>query len=491
MRRWLILAACGLGNVTLPAQVPDPGEISLVATSGPPAPAVLTTPPVAATHAPAPDGRIATATPIQLAANTPASGNDALPQPLAPSPEPAPVSKQAPTPAAKTAETPAPAKEKSGKTPGEVVPDDGGIPDTLYPVPAKQAPDAPEKTPSCFGQVEYLRSHRDNLMAIDYLKKIVTNTDLSPRDRSRSIIELADCLAAEHQESEALCWLKIWTQLFPGRTEFGAVAFRIGTIYTHMGLPSLARDAFYLTLAHTLNEGQMQNDADIHEYQRLTVGTLWALATNEYGAGEWARGAKLFHRYYTEATTGSAISLEKAAFLEADCYYQVHDAAKALSLYEDALAKHPFNILAPEARLRLYHLYLMKGETQKAQDDLESLVWTVRTVWPKDEAYWQKQTAQLLMAINKDSKTVLPPLLQTSSKLAANAKTTEGKTWQDSLNHYDALVGYEAAAAPGSVEGKKDAGMTDVHHHLSEDDDLLALDRNLNQLLPPTDSNSQ
>ncbi len=238
--------------------------------------------------------------------------------------------------------------------------------------------------------------------------------------------------------------------MYPKRPEFGAVAFRVGTIYTQMGLPGLARDAYYLTLAHSLSDGQVQSDEDIKEYQMLTVGTLWALSTNEYQAGQWARAAELFHRYYTEATTGPAISLEKATFLEADCYYQLRQGDKALALYEDALNKHPFNPLAPEARLRLYHLDMMKNEPGKAQQELEALVWTVRTVWPKDEAYWQKQTVQLLMAVHKDDVTVLPPLLHEATKLSP-----EGKTWQESLDHYDALVGYEAAATQGSTEGQK------------------------------------
>jgi outer membrane protein assembly factor BamD (BamD/ComL family) len=437
MRRWLILFACGLTGISSPAQVPDPGVIAEASAAS------------AAVSVPAP----------------------------------------APKESDKVAEAPAPAAPATPAVPAaptaasqEVVPDDGGIPDTLNTVAAKPAPDAAEKMPACFTQIEYWRKHHDGNMAIVYLRQVVTNKNLSSQDRSRAIVELADCLTAEHQEAEALCWLKIWIQLYPTRPEFGAVAFRIGTMYTQMGLPDLARDAYYLTLAHTINDGQVQSAEDLKEYTRLTVGTLWALAANEYKAGQWTRAAELFSRYRTEATTGTPLSLEKAAFLEADCYYQSHDADKALSLYEDTLGKHPFNALAPEARLRLYHLYVMKGATQKAEEDLEALAWTVRTVWPKDETYWQKETAQMLFAVNKKNIDVLPPLFQESSKLSH-----EGKTWQEALNHYDALVGYEAITTQGIMDSHDNSsGQADVvRHHLQEEDDLIAMNRNLNQLLPP------
>jgi outer membrane protein assembly factor BamD (BamD/ComL family) len=367
-------------------------------------------------------------------------------------------------------------QDKVAEKTTEVVPDNGGIFDTLNEPKAKMASDIPDKAPAYFGQVDYLRQHHDSVSAVDYLRRIVNNGALPPQERARAMIELADSLTEAHQEAEALCWLKLWMQMFPGRTEYGAVAYRAGLIYTQMGLPGLARDAFYSTLAHTLNEGDVQKPDDLKQYTRLTTGTLWALATNEYQAGNWKRSAELFDRYQKEGTGAPAASVEKAEFLEAESYYQLHDADQALPAYESALQKHPFNHLALEGRLRLYHLDMLKKQPLKAKEELEALAWTVRTVWPKEETYWQKQAAQLLLAINAKDVSVLPPVLKGSEQLSR-----EGKSWQDALEHYDALMSYGTAAAK-TGDSSANAGS---HHQLPEEANLVAIDRVLNEVLPP------
>lgn len=358
--------------------------------------------------------------------------------------------------------------------------DDGTIHDSIGLVSVRPLPDVIEAEPVYLQRVDYLRQHNDNITAISYLREIVNNVNILPQDRARVILELADCLSLQGEKAESLCWLKIWMQLYPTRPEFGAVAYRVGTQYMQMGLPDLARDAFYLALAHAVNQGEVKNANDVKEYTRLTEATLWGLAANEYQNGQWARAAQLFDRYRKEATTASSLSLEKAAFLQADCYYQLKLADKALPLYEQTLAQHPFNPLAPQARLRLYHLYLIKHESKPAEEDLEALVWTVRTVWPKEETYWQKQTAELLLALNQKDITVIPPLLQQSAQLPS-----QGKTWQDALNHYDTLVRYEAETTQASQDDPgASTGSAGAQHVLPEDEDLLAMDRSINQLPP-------
>jgi len=359
---------------------------------------------------------------------------------------------------------------------------DGGIHDSLGFATIRPVPDADGKPPPFFQQVDYLLKHKDTVMAIAYLRNIVTNPDLAPQYRARVILQLADCLAAQHQEAESLCWLKIWVELYPARPEIGAVAYRVGSLYTQMGLPDLARDAYYLALAHTINEGQVQNAEDLKRYTELTVGTLWGLATNEYQSGQWQRASELFARYQQECPTASPLSLEKAAFLEADCYYQLKQTDKAVSLYETTLQKHPFNPLAPEARLRLYHLYILTHAPEKARADLEALAWTVRTVWPKDETYWQKQTAELLLALNQKNASVLPPLVRQSSQLPP-----EGKTWQEAINHYDKLISYQTTNANMNSQADS-SGHANVGQGLPEEADLLAMSRSLNQLPPPLPS---
>jgi outer membrane protein assembly factor BamD (BamD/ComL family) len=364
----------------------------------------------------------------------------------------------------------------------EKIPTDGGTPDSFKTNVAKPTPDRPETDLACFQQVDYLRRHNDPVQAIDYLKHLATNASLLPQDRSRAMIELADTLQARGDDAEALWGLKIWAELFPGRREFAAVAYRMAGFYSKMGMPDLARDAYYLALAHAVNQGQMVSGDDLMNYSKLTTATLWGLAANEYQAGLWARAAELFDRYQREATAASPLSLEKAAFLQADCYYQLRKIDDAIKLYDDTLTKHPFNPLAPQARLRLYHLYVMKNAPARAQAELEALVWTVRTVWPRDEAYWQKQTAQFLLAINQKNADVLPPLVKQSAQLPP-----EGKSWQDTIKHYDALVSYQVVKACPITGGHAD-GFSKVgdKNSLEEENDLLVMNNRLNQVLPPS-----
>ncbi len=228
---------------------------------------------------------------------------------------------------------------------------------------------------------------------------------------------MADVLDSQGEKAEALCWLKIWCELFPGRSEFGGVAYRIADFYSKLGMTDLARDAYYMALAHAVNQGQMLGKDDLAYYTKLTTATLWGLAANEYEAGQWSRAAELFERYRREAGAATPLSVEKSQYLQADCYYQLKQADAAIKLYADILSQHPFNPLAPQARLRLYHLYVMRGQPGKARAELESLIWTVRTVWPKDEPYWQKETAQLLLTINQKNAEVLPPLVKESALL--------------------------------------------------------------------------
>ena len=410
----------------------------------------------------------ATATPIAA----PASASGSAPAPLAPPPDPTPT-------AASPSSAPADLAPQFVHAAGAVR-DDGSIQDSLGFIAIRPVPDPTGELPTFIQRTEYLRKHGDNTLAISYLREIVTNGDISSPNRARAMLELADCLSAEHQQAEALCWLKIWMELYPSRPEAGAVAYRVGSMYTQMGLHDMAQDAFYLALAHSVNDGQVHDADDLRRYNELTTGTLWGLASNEYEAGDWDRAAELFARFRKECPTANPLSLEKAAYLQADCYYQLKQADLATNLYVDTLQKHPFNPLAPQARLRLYHLYVIQKEPVKAAAELESLAWTVRTVWPQDETYWQKQTAQMLFDLNKKNVAILPPLVRGSAVLPP-----EGKSWQDALNHYDALVSYQLKAANAKMDSTRDfTNSTADPRSQPEDADLLQMEKSLNQLLP-------
>ncbi len=455
-------------------------------------PAATTTP--AAPLAPPPDG---STSPIAAPANAPGATliapraqpvNELAPAKPSDTP-PAPEKKDAPAPAPSPDQSSTP-DATAGLTPERVPPtpvhpagkynDDGSIHDSLGFVGVRPLPDLKEDLPPFLKRVAYLRQHGDKILAIAYLKQCVGNGDILPQWRARAILELADCLAEEHQEAEGLCWLKIWMTLFPQRPEIGAVAYRVGAMYTQMGLPDQARDAYYLALAHTINEGKVQSAEDLKRYTELTVGTLWGLAANEYQSGSWARAAELFARYRKECPTAPPLSLEKAAYLQADCYYQLKRTDDATKLYNETLAAHPFNPLAPQARLRLYHLDILSKKPQAAHDELEALAWTVRTVFPKDETYWQRETAKMLLDLNKKDAEVLPPLVQESAMLPP-----EGKTWQEALNHYDSLVSYEAVTANANMNSPADlTAQAGGRKILPEEADLMQMNRSLNQLLP-------
>jgi tetratricopeptide (TPR) repeat protein len=356
------------------------------------------------------------------------------------------------------------------------------LPDSIGAVTVRPVPEPDEAVPAFLQQADYLIGHHDRVAAADYLEKVALNSAVSARDRARVILELADCLQAAQRIGAELCWLKVWMQLYPDRSEVGAVAYRMGALYTQMGLTELARDSYYLALSSAINHGQVQDAGDLAQYTLLTTGTLWALAQNEYGAGNWQRAAELFDRYRHEAPSADARSLTRAEFLQADCYYQLHQADLARTAYEAALKEHPFHSLAPSARLRLYHLAIVAGHPGEAQQELEALVWTVRTAWPRDEARWQKETAELLLALNRKDGMVLPPLLAKSVRLAA-----QDKTWQADLGHYDKLANLEAtipqagtppcdASSPTMVKGRG----------LGEQDDLAVMQRSIDALAPPT-----
>jgi outer membrane protein assembly factor BamD (BamD/ComL family) len=522
MRRCLILLACVLSSFPALAEMPGPGAIAeelANTTPTPDQPAAINVAQVSGHQLASSSLPSATsaksATSVTSAISPTSPPQNRPPTPISP-PSPKPAAPPTPTPVAQTvapaapantlapppdpkpAPLPAPATSPMALRNESVTPKpdvktdsdartsvnvnryDGAIRDSIGLVSVPTAADVIETTPLYFQRVDYLRKHNDPVLASAYLREIVTSSNILPQYRARAILELADSLSSERQQPEALCWLKIWMELYPSRPEFGAVAYRVGTLYREMGLSSMARDSFYLALAHAVNQGQVQNAEDLKRYTRLTEATLWELAANEYQSGQWARAAELLARYRNEATSASPTSMEKAAFLQADCYYQLKQTDKAVSLYEATLKDHPFNPLAPQARLRLYHLYVTKKDFENARDDLEALAWTVRTVWPKEETYWQRQTAQLLLALNEKNAAVLPPLLQRSSQLPP-----EGKTWQEALDHYDALVSYQAATTHAIMDTPANLSRkANERHAVVEETELMAMNNTMNQLLP-------
>jgi hypothetical protein len=139
------------------------------------------------------------------------------------------------------------------------------------------------------------------------------------------------------------------------------------------------------------------------------------------------------------------------------------------------------NLLAQDRARAIFEL---ADVLQSRGEDAEALVWTVRTVWPKDEAFWQKQTAQFLLAINQKNADVLPPLVKQSTQLSP-----EGKSWQDTINHYDALVSYQVVKTSAITDSHADAfSKVGDKNSLEEENDLLALNSQLNQVLPPSQS---
>ena len=184
-----------------------------------------------------------------------------------------------------------------------------------------------------------------------------------------------------------------------------------------------------------------------------------------------------------EATTATPSHLEKAAFLQADCLYQLRKMEPATSAYELALQKHPFNPLAPSARLRLYHLYVMQNKPALAQGELQALIWSVRTAWPQDEAYWQEQTAETLLALNQHNTGVLPALVAKSNRLPA-----QDKSWQMQLAHYDRVASFRACLPPKTTDVFPPTVSSAPSFATAEQGDLANMQREIDELGPSLSS---
>jgi len=169
-----------------------------------------------------------------------------------------------------------------------------------------------------------------------------------------------------NSKAEALCWLKIWVELYPNpsRNWLSRLPDRHTLLADGIDWTDLARDAFYLALAHSVNEAEVHDAEDVKRYMRLTDGTLWAMAANEYENGQWSRGAELFARYRKEATSARPAFAGKGGFSPSRLLLPAQADRQGHGLYEETMKAHPFNPLAPEARLRLYHLYVVRRSRQ-------------------------------------------------------------------------------------------------------------------------------
>jgi len=126
---------------------------------------------------------------------------------------------------------------------------------------------------------------------------------------------------------------------------------------------------------------------------RLTDGTLWAMAANEYETASGRAGPS-----YSPLPQGSHLCepafAGKGGFspsrllLPAQADRQGHE---SLRRDNEGAPIHP---LAPEARLRLI-ISMLSRRSRTSPDELESLGLDRSHVWPKDETYWQKKTAQI------------------------------------------------------------------------------------------------
>ncbi|MEI9998747.1 MAG: hypothetical protein WDO13_06035 [Verrucomicrobiota bacterium] len=62
----------------------------------------------------------------------------------------------------------------------------------------------------------------------------------------------------------------------------------------------------------------------------------------------------------------------------------------------------------------------------------------------------------------------------------------QGKSWQDALNHYDALVSYEGGEDHSGAGLHADSfSKVGDQNSLEEENDLLAMNSQLYQVLPP------
>ncbi len=368
-------------------------------------------------------------------------------------------------------ETPDSGKQRVDSKPTPTLSTSAGTPDAeTNPIPSPK----PDELPVYLKQVQIMLNQHDLHMAISYLRSMVPSGILSDADRSRAIIELADSLVETGQDAEALVWLKTWIEQYPGRPEAGGIDFRIGCLYQRIHMYNLSRDAFYLALAATINHGSIKNPSDLHEYSLLSTDILWKLSEIEFQCGDFARADKLMGRYLLEADGASATSKERAEFIRADCSYQLHSLEEAKKRYEQCLSKYPFNPLALDARLRLYHVCILLKQTDEAREDLDALIWTVQTVWPNQESTWRKRVAEMLLAVHSNDPTLQQPMI------TALGKIVEKK--DEELAHYVRIRSLQFDAIPTqSIPEVTD--QTQIVRLKQDDQDLDKLSKTLDQIL--------
>ena len=76
---------------------------------------------------------------------------------------------------------------------------------------------------------------------------------------------------------------------------------------------------------------------------------------------------------------------------------------------------------------------------------------------------------------------MLPPLVKVSALVPP-----QGKSWQETINHYDALVSYQVVKTGGVTQRQTDSfSKIGDKNSLEEQNDLLVMNDRLNQVLPP------
>jgi tetratricopeptide (TPR) repeat protein len=309
----------------------------------------------------------------------------------------------------------------------------------------------------------------DWIMADDVIRRTLRDPDLPPQVRTKleTFRRQANVMLRETKARTELneimsqrksltagdlnFRLNRWLELYPEHPEAPMVSLELGRLYQTSGADERARDSFYRTLTSTLAKAAMSSRVNVEHAQLLTKIAKWEVADSEYHNANWRRALELFDRFLTQHIE-SGVLVESAMFRKADCYYQLRDGDNAVASYRMALALAPFHPFAPEAWLRLFHLYSLRGGNKERVEAIESFIWLVNNLNPEEQEYWQQRLALFLLRTSQSTPEQLLAIFESFPTDPAN------QGWQRVRQTYADLLARQNTASP---EAQKSASSTD------------------------------
>lgn len=257
------------------------------------------------------------------------------------------------------------------------------------------------KNLSPFDTAQWFFRKKDYRNAENVVQGIIDNENSSQDDLASANLMLADIARIQHKDSKALVILNKWTNTFPAHPLLPKVNFTLGQIYRNMHSYDRAREYFYRALSSDVAMAVRSENGGSSLDLRLSQAAKWELAETEFQAENWDRSYELFQRFKVQNPEAEELC-QAASYRQADCLYCLNKTPDAIKAYERILATASFHPFAPEAWLKLITLYGRAGQMRQKGKALETFIWLIHNSYPKQEAYWQRRCASILIEFVKD-----------------------------------------------------------------------------------------